>query len=83
MNELKEFVFWSNNVEDEELSLLIKALRTCENLEKIDLSDNLIKAESIRDIIFLVKENKNLKILKLSDCNISEDLSEELVDVVK
>lgn len=61
---------------------LVKNLSKCENLINLDLSDNYLPTESIEELKNLLKNNKNLKSLKISDCNIAEEDSENFLDFV-
>ena len=61
---------------------LVKNLSKCENLVNLDLSDNYLPTESIEELKNLLKNNKNLKSLKISDCNIAEEDSENFLDFV-
>lgn len=61
---------------------LVKNLSKCENLINLDLSDNYLPTESIEELKNLLKNNKNLKCLKISDCNIAEEDSENFLDFI-
>ena len=48
----------------------------------LDLSDNYLPSKSIEELKILLKNNKKLKVLKISDCNITEEDSDNFLNLV-
>jgi hypothetical protein len=51
-------------------------------IEILDISDNSIKTIAIEKLGNLMK-NKNLKVLKISDCNIGSDVTDIFGDILR
>lgn len=58
-------------------------LKNCHNLKTLDLSDNYLKDDDIPLLIEVLKANKNIKNLRIGDCNVSEEGSNELIDFIE
>ena len=69
---LRELVVYQNNVKEEYMSDLLNAIAKCSHLEHLDISDNLIKSENIELLSQVVTSLKNLTVLKIDDCNITD-----------
>lgn len=61
--------------------MIIKALNNT-NIKRLDISDNFLKADSIKELITLL-HNKDLQTLKISDCSIGKELTELIFEFGK
>lgn len=61
---------------------LLIGMKKCKKLVTIDLSDNYLKDDHIPLLIEVLKVNPSLKNLKIGDCNVTEDGSNELIDYI-
>lgn len=73
MSELEELVIFQNNIRDEGMLELIRSLEECPKLRYLDIGDNLLKGESVDLLFKVLKGKKELKVLKISDCNVSQE----------
>ncbi len=83
MPDLEDLVLFQNNIKDKEMVVLIKSLHYCKKLKTLNLCDNYLNSESIGELVEVVKSNKNLKNLKISDCNVTEEDTLKLQNMLK
>lgn len=83
LKNLKELHIYQNFIRNEGMFEVFASLQGCQNLEFVDVQDNYVKEQTASNLANLVKSNKNLKNLNLSDCNMTEEENEVLLDALE
>lgn len=61
------------------VSLLSQLRKNCAELEYLDIADNFVKDEATNELGELIVECKHLRVLNISDCNITEEQNNIIV----
>lgn len=83
LKNLKEIHIYQNFIRNEGMFEIFASLQHCQNLEIVDVQDNYVKEKTARNLANLVKSNKQLKCLNLSDCNMTEEENEVLLEALE
>ena len=71
LDKLEELIMFQNGIKEEGMVGLLEGLQKCENLRKLDLSDNWFLGKSIDMLCHVIEHCKKLVEVNVGDCNLT------------